>query len=143
MAVEQVDHLAILVVTIRRFLGMGAMRSRSLRFDIYDRMQRFFRRSTFVRFRRFLGDVRREFLQGLTTNLHGTLGSYLGDALQEGSADVVAYLPVPRALACGVFSSSFFFAWWFSLLFLVRNLDTRKEKKHIILLSKPVRAAVQ
>jgi hypothetical protein len=29
--------------------------------------------------------------------LHGTLGSYLRDALEEGNADVVAYLHVPRA----------------------------------------------
>jgi hypothetical protein len=29
--------------------------------------------------------------------LHGTLGSYLGDALHEGSADSVACLHVPRA----------------------------------------------
>jgi hypothetical protein len=52
----------------------------------------------------FLGDVRREFMQRLCIALHGTLGSFLRDALQEGSADVVACLRVPRAWACGVFS---------------------------------------
>jgi hypothetical protein len=49
--------------------------------------------------------------------LHGTLGSYLRDALQEGSDDAVACLPVPRTQ---VFSSSLLFAWWPPLLFLVR-----------------------
>jgi uncharacterized membrane protein len=35
---------------------------------------------------------------------HGSLGSYVRDAVQEGSADAVACLPVPRAQD---FSSSF------------------------------------
>jgi hypothetical protein len=43
-----------------------------------------------------LGDERREFMQRLCVALHGTLGSYLHDALHEGSADGVACLPVPR-----------------------------------------------
>jgi hypothetical protein len=34
----------------------------------------------------------------LSAALHGTLGSYLRDALQEGNADAVACLHVPRAL---------------------------------------------
>jgi hypothetical protein len=38
-----------------------------------------------------------EFMQRLSTALHGTLGSYLRDAFQEGSADAVACFPVPRA----------------------------------------------
>jgi hypothetical protein len=46
------------------------------------------------------------------------LGSCLRDALQEGSADAVACLPVPRAQG---FSSFPFFAWWRMLLFLVRK----------------------
>jgi hypothetical protein len=37
-------------------------------------------------------DVRREFMKRLSATLHGTLSSYLRDALQEGSADVVACL---------------------------------------------------
>jgi hypothetical protein len=41
-------------------------------------------------FRRFWGDVRREFMQRLSATLHGTLASYLRDALQEGSVDAVA-----------------------------------------------------
>jgi hypothetical protein len=49
-------------------------------------MQRFIRRTTFVPFRRFLGDVRREFMQRLSAALHGLFGSYLRDALQDGSA---------------------------------------------------------
>jgi hypothetical protein len=44
-----------------------------------------------------LGDVRREFMQRVSAARHGTLGSYLRDAFQEGSADAVACLPFPRA----------------------------------------------
>jgi hypothetical protein len=94
MAPELVDRLAILVV-VRRFPGMGAADSRSLRYESYVRMQHFVRRSTYVPFRRFLGDVRREFMQRLSATLHGTLGSYPRDAFQKGSADAVACLPVP------------------------------------------------
>jgi hypothetical protein len=54
---------------------MGAADSRSLRSGNYFRMQHFVRRSTSLPFRRFLGDVRREFMQRLSTALHGTLGS--------------------------------------------------------------------
>jgi hypothetical protein len=96
MAVELVDRLAILVV-VRRFTGMGSADSRSLRSDSYVRMQHFVRRSTSGPFRRFLGDVQREFMQRLSTALQGTLGSYLRDAFQEGSAGDVACLHVPRA----------------------------------------------
>jgi hypothetical protein len=49
MAAELVDRLAILVA-MRRFLGMGAMDSRSLRSDSYVRLQHFVRRFTFVFF---------------------------------------------------------------------------------------------
>jgi hypothetical protein len=71
----------------------------------------------------FWWDVRREFMQRLSTALHGTLGSYLRDALQEGSAGAVACLPVPRAKAeTKVFSSFLYFAWWSPLFFLVRIL---------------------
>jgi hypothetical protein len=44
MAAELVDRLAILVA-VRRFPGMGAADSRSLRSGIYVRMQHFVRRS--------------------------------------------------------------------------------------------------
>jgi hypothetical protein len=57
MAAELVDRLAILVA-IRRFPGMGALDSRSLRSDSYVGMQYFVRRPTYVPFRRFWGDVR-------------------------------------------------------------------------------------
>jgi hypothetical protein len=43
------------------------------------------------------GDVWREFVQRLFAALHGILGSYLCCALQEGSVDDVACLPIPRA----------------------------------------------
>jgi hypothetical protein len=52
--------------------------------------------------------------------LHGTLGSYLRDALQEGNGDVVVCLLVPRA---HVFSSFLLFAWWSQLLFPIRNFS--------------------
>jgi hypothetical protein len=89
MAAELVDCLAILVA-VRRFTGMGAVDSRSLRSNNYVRLQHFVRRSTYIRFRRFWGDVRREFMQRLFAALHGTMGSNLRDAFQEGSADAVA-----------------------------------------------------
>jgi hypothetical protein len=79
MAVELFDRLAILVV-VRRFRGMGATNSRSMRSDSYVRMQHFVRRNTYVPFRRFLGDARREFMQRLFAALHGSLGSSLRDA---------------------------------------------------------------
>jgi hypothetical protein len=56
MAAELVDRLAILIV-VRRFPGMGAPDSRSLRSDTYVRMQHFVRRSTSIPFRCFWGDV--------------------------------------------------------------------------------------
>jgi hypothetical protein len=74
MAAELVDRLAILVA-VCRFLGMGATESRSLHSDSYVRMHHFARRSSYVPFRRFGGDVRREFLQRLYDALHDTLGS--------------------------------------------------------------------
>jgi hypothetical protein len=97
MAADLVDRLAILVA-VRRFHGMGVVDSRSLRFDGYVRIQHFVRQTTsYVPLRRSWGDVRREFMQRLSAALYGSLGSYLRDVLQEGSADAVARLPVPRA----------------------------------------------
>ena len=64
---------------------------------LHVRIQRFVRLSTSVPIWRFWGDVRREFMQCLSAALHGTPGSYLRDAFQDGSADVVACLHVPRA----------------------------------------------
>jgi hypothetical protein len=96
MAAEFLYRLAILVA-VRRFHGMGVADSRSLCSDNYVRMHHFVLRSTYVPFRQFLGDARREFMRRLSTFLHGTLGSYLRDAFQEGSADAVACLHVPPA----------------------------------------------
>jgi hypothetical protein len=79
MAAELVDRLVILAV-VRRFHGMGDAECRSLRSGNYVRMQHFVRRSTSIPFRRFLGDVRREFMQRLFATLHGAMGSYLRDA---------------------------------------------------------------
>jgi hypothetical protein len=105
------------IPTVRRFPVMGAADSCSLPSGKYARMQHFVRRTTYIPFRHLLGNVRREFMQHLFATLHGTLGTYLRDALQEGSADVVVCLLVPRAWA---FSSFLLFAWWPPLLFLVR-----------------------
>jgi hypothetical protein len=71
MAPELVDRLAVLVA-VCRFPGNGANDSRSLRSDNDVRMQHFVRQSTHVPFRRFWGDVRREFMQRLSPTLHGT-----------------------------------------------------------------------
>jgi hypothetical protein len=95
MAAELVDRMATLVPVRRFILDMGAADSHSLRFDNYVRMQYI----SFVELLLFLfgvfgGDLRREFMQRLS--LHGTLGSYLRDALQEGSAEAVACLPSHR-----------------------------------------------
>jgi hypothetical protein len=79
MADQLVDRLVIWVV-VRRFPGMCAADSRSLSSDSYVRMQHYVRRSIYVPFWRFLGDVRREFMQRLYVALHGTMGSYLRDA---------------------------------------------------------------
>jgi hypothetical protein len=114
MAAELDNRVAILVV-VRRFIGIGAVDSRSLRFDSYVRMQHFVRRSTFVPCRRCGGDMRREFMQRLSSALHGTMVSHLRHASQKGSAAAVACLHVPRAK---VFSSFLIFAWWPPLLFL-------------------------
>jgi hypothetical protein len=97
MAAELVDCLAILAVARRFPSRMDAADSRSLRFASYVRMQHFVRRDTFVLFRHFWGDVRLEFMQHFLAALHGTLGSYVRDAFQAGSADGVECLLVPRA----------------------------------------------
>jgi hypothetical protein len=66
--------------------------------ESYARIKEFVRRSTYIPFRRFIGYVRRESMQRLSMVLHGTLGSYLRDALHEGGAADVANLLAPRAL---------------------------------------------
>jgi hypothetical protein len=91
---------------------------RSLRSDTYVRMQHFVRRTTYVPFRRFWGDVRREFMQRLSAALHGTMGSYLRDALQEISPRRVGMPSCSSGLRFLLFF--FFFGWWSPLLFLVR-----------------------
>jgi hypothetical protein len=78
---------------------MGAADSCSLlflRFESYVCLKDYVRRSISIPFRHFLGDVRSEFMHRLCVILHGTLGSYLRDALHEGGAAVVACIPTPR-----------------------------------------------
>jgi hypothetical protein len=63
MAAELVDRMSILVA-VRQLPSMGAAHSRSMCYESYVRMQHFDRRSTtFVSFRRFWGDLRREVMQ--------------------------------------------------------------------------------
>jgi hypothetical protein len=51
----------------------------------YARMKLFVRQSTSVPFRRFLGDVRREFIQRASTAfLHGTLGPHMRGVVSIG-----------------------------------------------------------
>jgi hypothetical protein len=78
---------------------LRAANSLSLRFESYHtRMKEIVRRSTTsVRFRRSLGDVRREFMHRLFVVLHRTLASFLRGVLHEGVACDVASLPAPRA----------------------------------------------
>jgi hypothetical protein len=90
-------------------------------------MHDFVCRSTSVPFRRFLGDVRREFMQRLSAALRGTLGSYLRDALKEGNADDVACLPVPRAK---VISSFILFPRWYD------QSTSAVEQQVVVLLSR-------
>jgi hypothetical protein len=71
MVADLVGRLAILVV-VHRFRGMGVADSRSLLPDSNVRMQHFVRRNTYVPFRRFWGDVRREFMQRLSAALPGS-----------------------------------------------------------------------
>jgi hypothetical protein len=100
MADDIVDRLAMMVA-FRRFTSIGAADSRSLRLENYPRME-FVRRYTYVDyvpFRQFLGDVSREFMRRLSVVLHGKLGFYLHDALQEVSVATVARLPAPRSEA--------------------------------------------
>jgi hypothetical protein len=93
LASEFIDRMAILVA-VRRFLGMGIADSRSLRYESYVRMHHFVRRSTYLFLHTFFaGDVRRKFMQRLSTALHDTLGSSLRDVLHdEGNVDALACL---------------------------------------------------
>jgi hypothetical protein len=76
---------------------MGAADSRSFRSDSYARMKEIVRRSTYVAFRRFLEDALRKRIQRLSVVPHGTLSSYLRDAMHEGYGAPIACLPAPRA----------------------------------------------
>jgi hypothetical protein len=77
---------------------MGGFYSRSLHVDSYVRMKEFVCQSSACPFRWFSSKNCREFRQRLGVALHGTLGSYLRDALHDGNSDdVVACLLAPRA----------------------------------------------
>jgi hypothetical protein len=52
---------------------MGVTDSRSLRLGTYVRMKELVRQSTFVLFRRFLGSVRREFMQLLSVEIENEI----------------------------------------------------------------------
>jgi hypothetical protein len=86
IAIDLVARLVI-IMNFRRFLSMGATSHRTLCSESYARMKEFARRYT--HFRRCLGDVRGEPMLRLFMVLHGTLGSYLRDALHEDCVDAV------------------------------------------------------
>jgi hypothetical protein len=63
-------------------------------------------------------------MQRLYAALHGTLGFYLRDALQEDSAEAMACLSVPQALGLWwVLPRFFVFACRFPLVFRVSNFE--------------------
>jgi hypothetical protein len=64
-------------VAVRRFHGMGAVDSRSLRCDSYVRMHLIVRRATYAPFRCFGGGVQRDFMQRLFPALHGIFLGFL------------------------------------------------------------------
>jgi hypothetical protein len=96
MAADLSDRLALLVAA-RCFPGGGVADSRSLRSDTSCPHATFRSSIYFVPIRRSWGVVRREIMQRLSVALHGTLGSNLRDAFEEGNANTVAYLHIPRA----------------------------------------------
>jgi hypothetical protein len=78
---------------------LGAANSRSLRSESYARIKELEQQFTSIPFRRFLGDVRREcIIQRCCAVLHGTLDSYLRDALHMGGANVDDCFPAPRVV---------------------------------------------
>jgi hypothetical protein len=69
----------------RTSVWYGGIMLQYIRSNMYARMKAFVRSSLSTSFHRLLGEVRREFMQRLSVVFHGTLGSYLRDALHEGS----------------------------------------------------------
>jgi hypothetical protein len=91
MSVELVDRLSILVA-VRRFPSLQNLGYCGLTFMSVCNIS--FVDLLLFPFEDFWGiHMRREFMQRLSPALHGTLGSYLRDAL--GRADALACLPVP------------------------------------------------
>jgi hypothetical protein len=115
MAAEWVDRMVILVA-VRRFLGMDAADSRSLRYDNYVCMQHFVRRTTFAPFRRFWGmcdvnscNVFLLLFMVLCVPISATLCKRV----------VLTLWHAFRFLGLSFFSSFPLFAWWSPLLSLV------------------------
>jgi hypothetical protein len=129
-----------ILVACHRFHSMAEADSRCLHCGTYVRMQHFVRRTTYYvpLFRLFfLGGGRGVgwvFMQRLSDALHGNLGSYLRDALQEGSADAVACLPVPRP--CRFFPRVFFLLGGLRCFFLcIRNVLSQKEAPYCFVIN--------
>jgi hypothetical protein len=116
MTAELVDRMAILVAD-RRFPGMGAADSRSLRSHSYVRMQHFVRRTTYVPFRRFWGmcDVN-------SCNVFLLLFMVLWIPISAMLCRRAVLTLWHAFLFLGLRFLPFFFvfAWWPPLLFLVR-----------------------
>jgi hypothetical protein len=83
-------------------------------------MQYFVRRTSYVPSRGYWGDVRREFMQRFSAALHGTLGSYLRDALHEVSVDAMACLNAFIFLGLRFFPLHLLLAWRSLMLLLIR-----------------------
>jgi hypothetical protein len=94
----------------------------SLRPEDYVRMKEFYSPVYLCFCRQVLGRC----ASGALEAFHGSFGSHLHDALQEGNAYVVVpILHVPRGWI-GVFLFSF--AWWLPLLSLEIKLSSKEEE---------------
>jgi hypothetical protein len=120
MAVEVVDRLAIFVAA-RRSLGMGAAKSRALRFDNNVRLQHFVRRFTFVSFRRFFEGCAARY-RATSFCCSSWYFGFLSSRLVVGGQCSCYSMPnCSSGLGLSGFSSLLLFTWWFPLVFHVRN----------------------
>jgi hypothetical protein len=119
MAAELVDHLSILGA-VRRFPGMGGAVSRSLRSDIYVRMQHFVLMFLFGAFWGMC-DV-----NSCIVFLLIFMALWVPISATLFRRAVLTLWPAFLFLWLTVFSSFLLFAWWPPLLFLVRNFTERR-----------------
>jgi hypothetical protein len=122
MAAELVDCMAILVAC-RRFLGMGATDSRSLRSDNHVRMQYFVRE--FVELLVFLYGVFGGICDVNSCNIFMLLFMVLWVPISATPCKRTVLTLWQAFLFLGLrfFSSFLLFAWWPPLLFLVKDFS--------------------